>query len=248
VRPSARKARAAARVASARPGRGGVHRDRLDRRVGRGPRGVAEALLTAEPTVFVVDDDLGLRRSLQALLEAAGLRVEIYASAQEFLEHCDPRRPGCMVLDVRLQGSSGLDFQEELRRRQVTLLPIIVMTGYGDVSTSVRAFKGGAIDFLQKPVPPKKLLERIREALEIDRQARAVAAQRGLVVDAIARLTSRERQVMDLVALGRRSKEIAATLKISIRTVEGHRRAVLRKMGVSSAAHLARAVARLDRT
>ena len=200
----------------------------------------------AEPTVFVVDDDLALRRSLQALLEAAGLPVEIYASAQEFLERCDPRRPGCMVLDVRLQGSSGLDFQEELRRSQVTL-PIIVMTGYGDVSTSVRAFKGGAIDFLQKPVPPKELLSRIREALEIDRQARAVVAQRAPVVDAIARLTSRELQVMDLLALGRSSKEIAATLKISIRTIDGHRRAVLGKMGVSSAAHLARAVARLDR-
>jgi two-component system response regulator FixJ len=200
-----------------------------------------------EPTVFVVDDDLALRRSLQALLEAAGLPVEIYASAQEFLERCDPRRPGCMVLDVRLQGSSGLDFQEELRRSQVTL-PIIVMTGYGDVSTSVRAFKGGAIDFLQKPVPPKKLLERIRAALEIDRQARAVAAQRALVVDAIARLTSRERQVMDLLARGKSSKGAAGTLKISVRTVEGHRRVVLRKMGVSSVAHLARAVARLDRT
>jgi two-component system response regulator FixJ len=200
-----------------------------------------------EPTVFVVDDDLALRRSLQALLEAAGLPVEIYASAQEFLERCDPRRPGCMVLDVRLQGSSGLDFQEELRRSQV-MLPIIVMTGYGDVSTSVRAFKGGAIDFLQKPVPPKKLLERIRAALEIDRQARAVAAQRALVVDAIARLTSRERQVMDLLARGKSSKGAAGTLKISVRTVEGHRRVVLRKMGVSSVAHLARAVARLDRT
>ncbi len=201
----------------------------------------------AEPTVFVVDDDLALRRSLQALLEAAGLPVEIYASAQEFLERCDPRRPGCMVLDVRLQGSSGLDFQEELRRSQVTL-PIIVMTGYGDVSTSVRAFKGGAIDFLQKPVPPKKLLERIREALEIDRQARAVAAQRALVVDAIARLTSRERQVMELLARGKSSKGTAGTLKISVRTVEGHRRVVLRKMAVSSVAHLARAIARLDRT
>jgi two-component system response regulator FixJ len=199
----------------------------------------------AEPTVFVVDDDLGLRRSLQALLEAAGLPVEIYASAEEFLERCDPRRPGCMVLDVRLQGSSGLDLQEELRRSQVTL-PVIVMTGYGDVSTSVRAFKGGAIDFLRKPVPPKKMLARIREGLEIDRQARAVAAQRALVVDAIARLTSRERQVMDGLALGKSSKEIAGTLEISVRTVEGHRRVVLRKLGVSSVAHLARPAARLE--
>jgi FixJ family two-component response regulator len=127
-------------------------------------------------------------------------------------------------------------------------LPIIVMTGYGDVPTSVRAFKGGAIDFMEKPVPPKKLLERIREALEIDQRARAVATERAVVVDSIARLTPRERQVMDLLALAKTSKQIAATLKISLRTVEGHRRAVLRKMGVSSAADLARAVARLDRT
>ena len=127
-------------------------------------------------------------------------------------------------------------------------LPVIVMTGYGDVPTSVRAFKGGAIDFLQKPVSPKKLLARIREALEIDRQARAAVEQRAVVADRIARLTPRELDVMGLLALGNSSKEIAAALKISVRTVEGHRRVVLRKMGVPSAAHLARAVAGFDRT
>jgi two-component system, LuxR family, response regulator FixJ len=151
------------------------------------------------------------------------------------------------VLDVRLKGESGLDLQEELRRLKSTL-PIIVMTGYGDVPTSVRALKGGAIDFLQKPVPPKKLLERIREALEIDRQARATAGQHAIVFDDIARLTPRQRQVMDQLALGSSCREIAAALKISVRTVEVHRRVVLRKMGVSSVAHLVRAVARLERT
>ena len=203
--------------------------------------------MTGEPTVFVVDDNAALRRSLQALLEAAALRVETYASAEEFLARHDARRPGCLVLDVRLRSSSGLDLQEELRRRQVGL-PVIVMTGYGDVPTSVRAFKGGAIDFLQKPVSPKKLLARIREALEIDRQARAAVEQRAVVADRIARLTPRELDVMGLLALGNSSKEIAAALKISVRTVEGHRRVVLRKMGVPSAAHLARAVAGFDRT
>ena len=203
--------------------------------------------MTTEPTVFVVDDNPGLRRSLQALLEAGGLSVETFASAEDFFERYDGGRPGCLVLDVRLRGESGLDLQEEIRRRQM-MLPIIVMTGYGDVPTSVRAFKSGAIDFLRKPVPPKKLLERIREALEIDRQARAVGAQRAVVLEGIALLTPRERQVMDLLALGASSKEIASTLKISVRTVEGHRRVVLRKMGVSSVAHLARAVARLERT
>lgn len=200
--------------------------------------------MTGEPTVFVVDDNPGLRRSLQELLDSAGLAAEIYTSPQEFLARFDPQRPGCLLLDVRLRGQSGLDLQEELRRRKVTL-PIIVITGYGDVPTSVRAFKGGAIDFLEKPVPPKKLLERIREALEIDRRARALATEHAVVVDSITHLTPRERQVMDLLAMAKTSKEIAETLKISLRTVEGHRRAVLRKMGVSSAAELARAVARL---
>ena len=203
--------------------------------------------MTAEPTVFVVDDNPGLRRSLQSLLEAAKLPVETFASGREFLERYDRGRPGCIVLDVRLRNESGLDLLEELRRLQSTL-PIIVITGYGDVPTSVRAFKGGAIDFLQKPVPPKKLLERIRDALEIDQQARVSGAQRAVVLDAIAHLTPRERQVMDLLALGNSSKEIASKLKISARTVEGHRRVVLRKMGVSSVAHLARAVARLGAT
>jgi two-component system response regulator FixJ len=199
----------------------------------------------AMPPVFVIDDNPGFRRSLQSLLEAARLPVETFASAQDFLERYDSRRPGCIVLDVRLRGGSGLDLQEELRRRQVTL-PIIVMTGYGDVPTSVRA--GGAIDFRQKPVPPKKLLERIREAVEIDRQARATAGQHAIVFDGIARLTPRQRQVMDQLSLGSSCKEIAAALKISVRTVEVHRRVVLRKMGVSSVAHLVRAFARLERT
>ena len=203
--------------------------------------------MTAEPTVFVVDDNPGLRRSLQSLLDAARLPVETFASAQDFLERYDGRRPGCIVLDIRLRGESGLDLQEELRGRQVTL-PIIVMTGYGDVPTSVRAFKGDAIDLRQKPVPPNKLLERIREALEIDRQARATAGQHAIVFDDIARLTPRQRQVMDQLALGSSCREIAAALKISVRTVEVHRRVVLRKMGVSSVAHLVRAVARLERT
>jgi FixJ family two-component response regulator len=119
------------------------------------------------------------------------------------------------------------------------------MTGYGDVPASVRAFKGGAIDFLRKPVPPKALVERIREALAIDARARDATAQLAGVVDCIAHLTPRERQVMDLLAVGKSSKAIATALDISVRTVESHRRTVLRKMNVSSAAELARAVARL---
>jgi FixJ family two-component response regulator len=198
------------------------------------------------PTVFVVDDNPGVRRSLKALVEAEGMAVRTYASAKEFLDSYDPQQAGCLVLDIRLRaGRNGLDIQDELRRRDATL-PIIVVTGYGDVPTSVRAFKGGAIDYLEKPVPPKRLTERIRACIEHDRRTREVAARRSSVADRIAQLTPRERMVMELLAVGNSSKSIAAALHISVRTVESHRRTVLRKMSVASATELARAVAGLD--
>jgi FixJ family two-component response regulator len=198
--------------------------------------------MKAEPTVFVVDDNAGVRNSLRALMESAGVAVETYASSEEFLDAYNPERPGCLVLDVRLRaGASGLDLQDELRRRNA-VLPIIVLTGHGNVPTSVRALKAGAVDFLQKPVPPKVLLERIRNALEADRQARDVAMEQGEVKVRIAQLTPRERQVMKLLVAGKTSKEIAGDLDLSVRTVEAHRRTVLRKMNVLSAAQLVRAV------
>jgi FixJ family two-component response regulator len=189
----------------------------------------------------VVDDKVGVRTSLRALLESAGLAVETYASAEEFLAAYDPERPGCLVLDMRLQHSSGLDLQDDLRRRKATL-PIIVLTGHGSVPTSVRALKAGAVDFLQKPAPPKLLLERIRAALDSDRQARAVTIERAVVIERIARLTPRERQVMELLLAGNTSKEIAGAMHVSVRTVERHRRMVLSKMDVSSATQLVRTV------
>jgi two-component system response regulator FixJ len=194
------------------------------------------------PTVFVVDDNPSVRKSLRALVEAAGLAVETYASATEFLSAYDATREGCLVLDVRLKGQNGLDLQDELRRRQA-LLPIIVVTGYADVRTTVRAFKGGAVDFLRKPVPPKTLLAHIRDAIAVDRRARDAEAERVAVADRIAELTPRERQVMELLATGNSSKAIGSTLGLSVRTVEGHRREVLRKMEVDSAVQLARAIA-----
>ena len=198
------------------------------------------------PTVFVVDDNPGVRRSLKALVEAEGMAVRTFASANEFLAAYDPADSGCLVLDIRLRGGrNGLDVQDELRRRNA-MLPIIVVTGYGDVPTSVRAFKGGAIDYLEKPVPPKRLTERIRACIELDRRTRVVAAGRAAVAERIALLTPRERTVMGLLALGKTSKSIASTLHISVRTVESHRRTVLRKMGVSSAAELAHAVAGIE--
>jgi two-component system response regulator FixJ len=197
--------------------------------------------MSAAATVFVVDDNASVRTSLRALLESAGLAVETYASGGEFLTAYDPERPGCLVLDVRLRDSSGLDLQDELGRRKA-LLPIIVLTGHGNVPTSVRALKAGAVDFLQKPAPPKLLLERIRAALDSDRQARAVTTERTVVLERLARLTPREREVMELLIAGKTSKEIAVAMRVSVRTVEGHRRMVFGQMNVSSAAQLVRTV------
>jgi FixJ family two-component response regulator len=189
----------------------------------------------------VVDDNLGVRKSLRALLESAGIAVETYASAEEFLAVYDAERPGCLVLDVRLRNSSGLDLQDELRRRKAKL-PIIVLTGHGNVPTSVRALKAGAVDFLQKPAPPKLLLERVRAAIESDRQARAVTSERAVVSGRLAHLTPREREVMELLLAGKTSKEVASAMNVSVRTVEGHRRMVFSKMNVTSAAQLVRTV------
>jgi len=197
--------------------------------------------MTAEATVFVVDDNVGVRKSLHALMESAGLAVETYASGEEFLAAYDAERPGCLLLDVRLRHSNGLDLQDDLRRRKA-MLPIIVLTGHGNVPTSVRALKAGAVDFLQKPVPPKLLLERVRAALDSDRQARGVTTEHAVEMQRLAHLTPREREVMELLIAGETSKEIAVAMNISVRTVEGHRREVFSKMNVSSAAQLVRTV------
>lgn len=194
-----------------------------------------------EFTVFVVDDTAAVRRSMTQLCEAQGLKVESYASSDEFLTAYDPHRRGCLILDVRLRGSSGLDLQDELRRRNITL-PIIVMTAYANVPTSVRALKGGAVDFLQKPAPPELLLQRIQELRELDRREWNAIAEREAVEHRIASLTPRQLEVMERLVDGLISKEIAALLKVSTRTIEGHRRAVMRKMGVTSTVQLVRLV------
>jgi FixJ family two-component response regulator len=198
--------------------------------------------MTANATVFVVDDNLGVRNSICALMESIEFAVEAYASGEEFLAAYDPECPGCLVLDVRLRaGESGLDLQDELRRRSA-MLPVIVLTGHGDVPISVRALKAGAVDFLQKPIQPQILVEKVRHAIIIDRRARDAAMAHADVRARIKRLTPRESEVMDRLVKGETSKEIAYDLKLSVRTVEAHRRAVLRKIGVTSAAQLVRAV------
>jgi FixJ family two-component response regulator len=193
--------------------------------------------MTGEPTVFVVDDNQSVRRSMGELMLSAGLVVRTFASGQEFLDACDAEQPGCLVLDVRLRHETGLDLQDELKRRGFTL-PVIVITGYANVPTSVRALKAGAFDFLTKPVRPQTLIARVREAMELDRQRRAAAATRSALRQRLKRLTPRERQIMQAIVDGKTSKHIAYELGLSVRTVEGHRRAIFGKMGVDSAAQL----------
>ncbi len=197
--------------------------------------------MTDVATVFVVDDDLGVLKSIGAVLDSARLPCEACSSCDEFLSAWSPERAGCLVLDIRLGHRSGLDVQDELLRRRATL-PIIVMTGFADVATSVRALKAGAFDFLQKPVPSKVLLACVRSALATDREARASARERTGVLERLARLTPREHEVMELMIAGRTSKEIARALDVSVRTVEGHRHLLFLKMMVSSATQLVTAV------
>jgi FixJ family two-component response regulator len=193
----------------------------------------------ADTVIFVVDDDASMREALQRLLRSVGLRVATFASAREFLHHRGADVPGCLVLDVRLPGLSGLDLQRELAAAQLDL-PIIFITGYGDIPMTVQAMKAGAVEFLTKPFRDQELLDAIQQALERDRVARAqrgeLAAWRGRF-DA---LTPRERDVFGLVVTGLPNKQIAAALGTSAITIKRHRAQVMHKMHVTSLAELVR--------
>jgi len=192
-----------------------------------------------EPTVFVVDDDPAMRDSLCWLLQSVDLHVETYPSADAFLAAYDAGRPGCLVLDVRMPGMSGLNLQDELRARHIRL-PIIMLSGHAEVPTAVRALKAGAIDFMEKPFSDELLLDRIRQAIDLDREQRDAEAQRAAVAERYALLTPREREVMELVTAGKANKVIAAELGLSPKTVEVHRAAVMDKMRADSVADLVR--------
>jgi FixJ family two-component response regulator len=191
------------------------------------------------PTVYVVDDDEGVRSALALLLKSMGQPAVTFGSAGEFLETYDPDRPGCALLDVRMPGMSGLELQEELNRRGV-VLPVIFITGHGDVPMAVEAMQRGAFDFLQKPFRDDDLAERIRRALAHDRKLRSQIGEKGQIRARLDRLTPRERQVLKLVTDGKPNKVMAAELGVSQRTVEIHRAHVMRKMGASSLAQLVR--------
>jgi two-component system response regulator FixJ len=194
-----------------------------------------------EPTVFVVDDDADLCEALRWLLESDGLKVETYTSAQSFLEAYHPDGPGVVVLDVRMRGMDGLELQEYLVAHGFDI-PVLILTGHGDVPVAVRALKAGALEFLQKPVDDQILLDCIYKALRIDAENRRKRAAKELVLARLATLTRREREVMDLVVTGKANKQIAELLCVSEKTVEVHRKHVMKKMRADSVVELVRTV------
>ena len=189
------------------------------------------------PTVFIVDDDPSIRFAMQALMDSVNLPHEIFASGAEFLEKVTDQRPGCLVLDIRMPGLGGLELQEELLGRGNTV-PIIFITGHGDVPMAVEAMQKGAVDFIQKPFRDQDLLDRIREALTTDKERREEQQKHAEVAERLARLTNREREVFDLVVTGKPNKVIAYELGVSQRTVEIHRARVMEKMQARSLADL----------
>ncbi|MDA8363243.1 MAG: response regulator [Gammaproteobacteria bacterium] len=191
------------------------------------------------PTVFLVDDDAAVRDALGALFRAEGLAVSVHESAEAFLADLPPDACGCLVLDLRMSGLSGIELQKTLADRNVGL-PIIFLTGHGDIPMSVRALKAGAIDFFEKPADPDVLLTRVQEALALDVERRTAGAQQAEMDARYTRLTEREREILAQVAEGRTSKEIARSLRISPRTVEVHRSHIMTKLGADSLADLIR--------
>lgn len=189
--------------------------------------------------VTVVDDDEAVRSSLRLLLKSVGLEVRTLASAAEFEKTFDPQEPGCLVLDVRMPGLSGLELQDALNLRGA-IIPVIFITGHGDVPMAVEAMQKGAFDFLQKPFRDQDLLDRIQRALARDRENRAELLQKDRIRARLESLTPREREVLDLMTRGRPNKLMAADLGLSQRTIEIHRARVMEKMNASSLAQLVR--------
>jgi two-component system, LuxR family, response regulator FixJ len=197
------------------------------------------------PIVFIVDDDEGVRNSLRLLVKSIGLTASACVSAQEFLASYDLQQPGCLILDVRMPGMSGLDLQQQLNMRGA-IIPVIFITGHGDIPMAVEAMQHGAFDFLQKPFRDQELIDRMQRALEKDRTNRAELGERSRIRARCETLTPREREVLTLVASGKANKVVAADLGLSQRTVEIHRARVMEKMGATSLAQLVRMVMDLE--
>ena len=195
--------------------------------------------MTSEATVFIVDDDAAVRDSLKALLESDGLTAEVYGAGQEFLDAHDTDRDGCLLLDVQMPDMNGLELQQKLADNRSTL-PVIVITGHGDLPTAVKALKTGAVDFIEKPFTDEVILGSVRRALEFGERNRRKQASMDEAKAGIVRLTTREYKVFEHLVVGRLNKQIAVDLGISARTVEVHRARVMEKMEAHNLAHLVR--------
>jgi FixJ family two-component response regulator len=193
----------------------------------------------SQPIVLVIDDNDNLREALSALFRSVGLQVKTFTSAGEFMQFKLPDSPACLVLDVRLPGLSGLDFQAELAKAQIDI-PIVFMTGHGDIPMTVRAMKAGAVEFLTKPFREQEMLDAVQVGLERDRNRRKSADDTGKLKASFDTLTSREQEIMGLVTAGLMNKQIAGQLGVSEITVKVHRGSVMRKMGAKSLAELVR--------
>jgi two-component system, LuxR family, response regulator FixJ len=196
-------------------------------------------------TIFVVDDDEGVRNSLKFLLKSVGLATRAFASADEFLRAYRPDQPGCLVLDVRMPGMSGLELQQQLNVRGA-IVPVIFITGHGDVPMAVEAMQQGAFDFLQKPFRDQELIDRIQRALETDASNRTALAEHDKIRARLDSLTEREREVLGLLTSGKQNKTMAAELGVSQRTVEIHRARIMEKTGAGWVAQLVRMVMDLE--
>jgi two-component system, LuxR family, response regulator FixJ len=194
-------------------------------------------LKSDKPLVMVVDDDTGVRNAMRSLLKSVGLDAMLFPSAQEFLDKYDASQPGCLLLDIRMPGMSGLELQQQLNMRGA-VIPVIFMTGHGDIPMAVEAMQHGAFDFLQKPFRDQDLLDRIQRAVIKDGELRKSLGEHNRIRERLASLTPREREVLDLMVKGMQNKAVAQELGVSPRTVEIHRARVMEKMSVQSVAEL----------
>lgn len=195
----------------------------------------------SEETIYIVDDDLDMRTSLRWLIESIGLKVEVYESAEAFIEADKLEQPGCLILDVRMPGMGGIRLLEQLRKSNCRL-PTIMLTGHGEISMAVQTMKSGAFDFLEKPASPQVILERVQDALRLDRETREKTKDYQALDEKLAQLTRREKEILDRLVAGESSRIVAENLFISERTVEKHRERVLHKMQTHSMIELIRQI------
>jgi RNA polymerase sigma factor (sigma-70 family) len=200
---------------------------------------------TPEPTVFIIDDDQEVREAILLLMASVGVTALSFDSAKSYLEQLDCSRPGCLILDVRMKGMSGLELQERLAEESIHP-PVIIITGHGDVPMAVRAVKAGAVDFIEKPFNDQTLLDAVHRAFAQDARNRGQALRLADIQERLARLTPREREILDEVIAGKRNKVIAADLGISQSTVEAHRAKVMEKLEARSLSELMRMVMAID--